>query len=102
MSECQTKLVVCIVHSDDASELQRALSREDFESTLISSTGGFLRRGNATILIGLEAWRLEHALAIICRVSHTHLEHLPTPAEGMAQVGAAIVFVLDVEQYTRV
>ena len=101
MTEAQTKLVVCIVHSDDVSDLQYALSRADFESTMVASSGGFLRRGNATILLGVESWRLERALDIVRRTCRTHLEHLPASAEGMAQVGAAIVFVLDVEQYIR-
>ena len=49
-----TKLVVSIVHSDDADPLISALRDAGFSSTKISTTGGFLREGNASILVGTE------------------------------------------------
>ena len=59
------KLVLAIVQSDDAGGLSDALRDNNFQSTLISTTGGFLREGNATILIGVEEERLEPLLALI-------------------------------------
>ena len=47
------KLVVTIVHQDDSHALTTALRENNYQSTLISTTGGFLREGNATILVGV-------------------------------------------------
>lgn len=102
MSKAATKLIACIVHEDDAGPLRYALAQENFESTVISSTGGFLRRGNATLLIGMESWRTQRVLEIIRGTCRTHIEEVPSPQEGTIQVGAATVFMLDVEQYLRV
>ncbi len=102
MPNAATRLIVCIVHEDDVGPLRSALAQEDFESTVISSTGGFLRKGNATLLIGVESWRAERILDIIRRTCRTHIEKAPPPQEGTTQVGAAIVFTLDVEQYLRI
>ena len=49
------KLVFAIVHNDDAGKLTATLRESGFQFTLIGTTGGFLREGNATIIIGVEA-----------------------------------------------
>ncbi len=107
------KLIMGIVHSDDADQLTLALREQGFRSTKISTTGGFLREGNATILIGTEEDRVEEALAIIRRNCHTRTEYvnplppvmepgelyMPNPVE--VQVGGATIFVLDVARYEK-
>ena len=95
------KLVVCIVHQDDADRLRTALLEADFASTVMSSTGGFLRQGNVTLLVGTDGSRLAHLFSVIRQASHSRTEALSPPQEGSLTVGAAIVFVLDVERYHR-
>ncbi len=108
-----TKLVVSIVHSDDADPLIAALRDAGFSSTKISTTGGFLREGNATILIGTEEDKVRSVLDIIQRNCHTRTQYvnplppvmepgelyMPNPIE--VQVGGAVIFVLDVERLVR-
>ena len=48
------KLVISIVNGDDAHDLTDALKQQGFQTTKISTTGGFLREGNATIIVGIE------------------------------------------------
>ena len=48
------KLAVCIVHNRDKGRLTDELLKAGFKFTVIGSTGGFLREGNTTILIGSE------------------------------------------------
>ena len=48
------KLLVCIVHNRDKGKITEELVRAGFKFTVIGSTGGFLREGNTTILIGAE------------------------------------------------
>ena len=104
------KLIVSIVHSDDADTLTRALHEKGHRCTKISTTGGFLREGNATILIGAEAGHVDGILDIIKKNCHARTQlisplppvaeagelYIPKPVE--VQIGGATVFVLDVER----
>ncbi len=51
-------LVVAIVQDEDADELLIGLRSEQVGATKIGNTGGFLRTGNSTIMIGIPAVRL--------------------------------------------
>jgi len=104
------KLILSIVHSDDAETLIRALEQKGHRCTKISTTGGFLREGNATILVGAEAAQVDDILAIIKENCHARTQlvsplppvaeagefFIPRPVE--VQVGGATVFVLNVER----
>lgn len=48
------KLIFAVVHNDDKKKIQKQLSTNGFRSTAIASTGGFLREGNSTLMIGVE------------------------------------------------
>jgi uncharacterized protein YaaQ len=107
------KLIISIVHSDDADQLLQALRERGFRSTKISTTGGFLREGNATILVGTEDTRVDEVLSVVRQNCHTRTEYvnplppvmepgelyMPNPVE--VQVGGATIFVLDVERFER-
>ncbi len=108
-----TRLVISIVHSDDADQLTAALRDGGYSSTKVSTTGGFLREGNATILVGTEEGGVPQVLEIIKRNCHTRTQYvnplppvmepgelyMPNPVE--VQVGGAVIFVLDVERLIR-
>ncbi|NLX37438.1 MAG: hypothetical protein GXY68_12200 [Chloroflexi bacterium] len=108
-----TKLIVAIVHSDDADQLTTALREGGFSSTKISTTGGFLREGNATMLVGTEEQNVPRVLEIIKNNCHTRTQYvnplppvmepgelyMPNPVE--VQVGGAVIFVVDVERLIR-
>lgn len=86
------KLIIAIIRDSDNESVSRALTAEDYRVTLIASTGGFLRRGQSTLLIGVEDERVNHALEIIrdnCQI--------PTDPN----VKRATVFVIKVDQYTH-
>lgn len=102
------KLIVGIVHSDDAEALIRVLEQKGQRCTLISTTGGFLREGNATVLIGADENQVDQVLDVIKENCHARTQlvsplppvaeagefYIPRPVE--VQVGGATVFVLDV------
>ena len=48
------KMVFAILNSDDASTVMHNLMKEGYQITKLSTTGGFLRAGNVTVLIGVE------------------------------------------------
>jgi uncharacterized protein YaaQ len=105
------KLVMSIVNSDDAGQLINVLTAAGYRATTISTTGGFLRQGNATIFVGTEDNKVAHVLHLIRENCHTRRQfvnplppvmepgemYMPTPVE--VQVGGATVFVLDVAQF---
>jgi len=107
------KLLLAIVHSDDADALIHGLEKKGHRCTKISTTGGFLREGNATILIGTEVEKVDEVLSIVQQSCHSRTKlvspvppaaeanelYLPRPLE--VQVGGATVFVLDVERGVR-
>ena len=107
------KLLVSIVNSDDARGLTDGLMRKGYRATTISTTGGFLRQGNATMLIGVEDEKVDDVLEIIrtnCRTRTQYVNPLPPimesgelymPSPVEVQVGGAVVFVLSVDRAAR-
>jgi uncharacterized protein YaaQ len=105
------KLVVAIVQDKDSSRLSNALIKEGFRATKLASTGGFLRAGNTTFMIGIEDDRVQEVMQVIkanCKVREqlvtpvspmggTTDSYIPFPVE--VQVGGAAVFVLPVERF---
>ena len=53
------KLIFTIVHDDDSSRVMGALNKEGYRITKLSSTGGFLRSGNTTLMCGVEEHQLQ-------------------------------------------
>ena len=56
------KLIMSIVNNEDARPLIDALMRKGHRATVISTTGGFLREGNATIFVGTDDDKVEEVL----------------------------------------
>ncbi len=106
------KLVVAIVSSDDANKVQKALVKEKFFSTRLSTTGGFLRAGNVTFMIGINDEKIPKALEIIEKYSKKRSKLVPntivnefgsfTALPIEVEVGGATVFVLNVEQFIKI
>ena len=63
------KLVFAIVHDEDGRKVTDELNKSGFSVTKLCSTGGFLRSGNTTLLVGVEAEKLETVLSIIRKKS---------------------------------
>lgn len=59
------KMIIAIVQDHDTEPVSRALTSMSFRVTQVASTGGFLRRGSSTLLIGLDDDQVEQALQII-------------------------------------
>lgn len=105
------KLVLGIINHDDAGRLVGALTEAGFRATTISTTGGFLRQGNATILIGTDDEKVPHLLRLIqenCRTRRQYVNPLPPvmepgemymPAPVEVQIGGATVFILEIVQF---
>ncbi len=107
------KLCIMIVAGSDASRLMERLVEQGLPATMIGSTGGFLRRGNATLISGVESSKVEEVAAILREECHARKELVPVqtlPFLGDGGLGAnpvevraggAIMFVLDIERFVR-
>ena len=108
------KLIIAIVQDEDASRLINTLMMEDYRVTKLATTGGFLRAGNTTLLVGVEDELLDKAMGLIEKVcqSRKQMASSPTPVSGTTgmyvpfpvevTVGGATIFVLDVEQFKKI
>ena len=105
------KLVIAIISNDDCPVVLDELSSAGFRATKLSTSGGFLRDGNSTLLIGVEKEKVDNVISIIGEFSSTRktmvapmvtsgeFSMASTPIE--VNVGGATVFVLDVDQFYR-
>ena len=108
------KLIVAIVQDEDASRLINSLMNDGFSVTKLATTGGFLRAGNTTLLLGVENDRYQPAMDIIEQVckSRKQIATSPSPVAGSASVyvpypievtvGGATIFVLEVEHFVKI
>ncbi len=108
------KLVIAIVQDKDAPRLLGQLVKKGLRATRLSSTGGFLREGNTTFLMGLEEDQIDSVMELIranCRSREQLVTPLTSPGGAVdacvpypveVVVGGATVFVLDVEKYVRI
>lgn len=108
------KMIMAIVSSDDANRVSSHLTKENYSVTKLSTTGGFLKAGNATLLVGTDDERVDHALEIISQHSKKRTQVMPSSAVGMGTnagvlnsrpvevlVGGATVFILNVERFEK-
>jgi len=108
------KMVIAIVQDDDSLDLVDALTEKNFRVTKLATTGGFLKSGNTTLLIGVEATRSQEVIDIIESTCKKRNEIVASPVPFSAstelymqypvevQVGGATVFVIDVDQFIRI
>lgn len=110
------KLVIAIVQDEDSGRLISGLMKEGYGVTKLATTGGFLRAGNTTLLMGVEDEKLESALEVVERICKSRRQVVssglatldPSTIGGGAltpnieiMVGGAIVFVMDVCQFSK-
>ena len=108
------KLVLAIVQDDDALDLIEELNDKGFRVTKLATTGGFLKSGNTTLMIGVEIDKVDIVINIIeevCKrrkqvvstqpgLSGESCMYMPFPLE--VEVGGATVFVIDVDKFVKI
>ena len=92
------KMIMCIIHSQDADGLVQALNTAGLRVTRLSTTGGFMRQGNTTLLIGVREEQVEQVNAIIQENTHPRSHKGWWARPGQHELAAATIFVLDMEQ----
>lgn len=105
------KMIIAIVQSKDSSRLRKAFNKANIRVTQLSTTGGFLREGNATFLIGIEDERVQEVLDVIKQNAESREQYITSQmhidVEGGSafpvnvKVGGATVFILPVDQFIK-
>ncbi len=106
------KLLFAIVQDEDAGKVMSELNKNGFMVTKLASTGGFLKSGNTTLLMGIDEQYLKDVLAIIETHSKSRKQivnasnslsggNIMMPITTEITVGGATVFIIDVEVYKK-
>ncbi|ASB68005.1 cyclic di-AMP receptor DarA [Bacillus subtilis] len=105
------KLIVAVVQDQDSNRLLKTLTDHNFRVTKLATTGGFLKSGNTTFMIGVEDIHVNKALSLIKENGQKRDQmiapvspmggnadsYVPYPVE--VEVGGATVFVLPVDEF---
>ncbi|MFD1066941.1 cyclic-di-AMP receptor [Oceanobacillus locisalsi] len=105
------KLIITVIQDKDSNRLVNALGENKFQTTKLATTGGFLKEGNTTLMIGCQDEYVNDALEII-RDNCSHREQMVAPISPMGgnadsyipkpvkvEVGGATVFILPIESF---
>jgi uncharacterized protein YaaQ len=86
------KLIIAIVHDIDAGSVIEELITHGYRVTRVASTGGFLRRGNVTLLIGTEEGQVQPVIDLL-------RDTCSPPEPGQHR---ATIFVVDAPHFEQV
>jgi uncharacterized protein YaaQ len=110
------QLLVVIAQDEDADLLSQRLSAVNLRATKIDTVGGFLARGNVTLLMGVEDDRVEdvfHVIRATCHTRRRFVNPLMSSADGLSltvpgpilpmevEIGGAVVFGLPVKRHVQ-
>ncbi len=93
------KLAIAIIQDEFTNKVMKAFMSEKIRATKLSSTGGFLKSGNTTLLIGIEDDKADYVIDIIrsqCQSKKVK------DGESEVTVGGANIFIMDIDKHLRV
>jgi uncharacterized protein YaaQ len=108
------KLLIAVVQDEDVNDLMKVLVKNKYSTTKLASTGGFLREGNTTLLVGVEKEKVEDLILLIKDICKSRKQTFTTPmpptgAAGVfipypidVMVGGATIFVVDIDRFEKV
>ena len=92
------KLIITIIRDYDNEPISQALVQAGFRVTRIASTGGFLRRGSSTLMIGVPDEKVEEAIQVI----HENLSPASTATTAEPGMKRSTLFVVNVEKFAQI
>ena len=108
------KMVMAIIHDDDAYKIIDELSEGGFRVTKLATTGGFLRAGSTTLICGVEDGKVQDLIGIIERRGQARKQLTPSNVSQLSAgdsfspypvevtVGGATIFVMNIEEFKKV
>ena len=106
------KLVIGIINSDDANDLLAEITKASFQATKLSTSGGFLKLGNVTVLVGVEDEQVDEVVGIFRSCCSRRSQMIPTTPPYMGEgfvsaapvqvtIGGATLFIIDVDKMIK-
>lgn len=104
------KLIYVIVRDVDSGQVMRGLNKKGFYVTKLASTGGFLKEGNTTLMIGTETSKVDEVIEIVKKECGPRQQVVYNPSESveftsmqvLVNIGGATIFVMDVERFEQI
>jgi uncharacterized protein YaaQ len=102
------KMIMAIVQADDAGKVMKALVEAGHRVTRIATEGGWLRRENTTLLLGVEDEKVDAVVEVLKKTGRKRTAYISVPREVPGalnaqvidvEVGGATVFVMNVERF---
>jgi len=93
------KLAIAIIQDEYVTKVVKTLMSEKIRTTKLSSTGGFLKSGNTTLLIGIDNEKVDHLIELIksqCKSTKVN------DGDSEITVGGANIFIMDIDQYLKI
>lgn len=92
------KLMIAIIQDEYINKVSRVLMSEKVQATKLSSTGGFLKAGNTTLLIGCQDEQVDQVVELIkSQCGSNNIKE----GDMEITVGGANIFILDIDDYKR-
>ena len=86
------KIILAVIRDSDEAQVVEEMVKLGLRVTRMAGTGGFLRRGNVTLMIGVEEEKLQSVMDLIKKTC--------TVAEGFEN--RAVIFVLNAIDFKKV
>lgn len=109
------KLIYAIVRYDNEDEVINALTKKRYSITKLSTTGGFLRKGNTTLMIVTDDDKVDDVIETIkkeCGKRQKITINMPYISGGAmmnyatmpttVEVGGATIFTIDVDRFEKI
>ncbi len=105
------RLMTAVIQEQDVVAAMKYLRRLQVSITRLPSTGGFLGRRSATLLIGYEAGQEEVIVKTLAKSCRTRVEYITVPLEGSTlpiasptpvTVGGATIFTFEIERFEEI
>ena len=93
------KLIIAIVNDEFSNKVIRVLMKNKVRITKLSSTGGFLKAGNTTLLIGAEDEDIDNLVEMI---KHECKSTKVKEGDQEITVSGANLFIMDIDQYLKI
>jgi uncharacterized protein YaaQ len=86
------KLMIVIIRDSDDQNVIQALIQNDYRVTRMASTGGFLRRGNVTLMLGVDSEKVDAVIELLKKVCSM-------PETGQSR---ATIFIVDMPDFVQI
>ena len=98
------KIILAIVQDKDSNRLANEFIDANIRATKLSSTGGFLKAGNSTFIIGIDDERVDETLALIKETCQSRKQYVSTPVtlditmDGQMVVLPMLIFLKEIQE----